>query len=302
MRGNKAMRKPVLQMAVIFLTPALIFYLWLFIYPSLKAFYISFFDWNGFTSEMNFVGLKNFLELMGDSTFWNIAVKNSFLITFVGGAIIFSISFLLCAVLSGKIRGKKFFRALIFFPSVVNPIAIAILWTFIYNNKWGLLNNFLTSLGISGKTWMDPSTLFWAILVAMVWMYTGFYCVILLAALDRVPESYVEAAALEGAGEFTIFFKIKIPMIWDVLITALTLWGINSVKEFALLYAWGGGVDIPPDGATNIAVRMYITAFGKRVTIYRMGYSTAMGVLMFLAVVIIVTVIGTVMKREKVEY
>ena len=66
--------------------------------------------------------------------------------------------------------------------------------------------------------------------------------------------------------------------------------------------SWGGGVDIPPDGATNIAVRMYITAFGKRVTVYRMGYSTAMGVLMFLAVAIIVMVISVVMKREKLEY
>lgn len=150
---------------------------------------------------------------------------------------------------------------------------------------------------------MDPSTLFWAILVAMVWMYTGFYCVILLAALDRVPESHIEAATLEGASEFTIFFKIKIPMIWDVLVTALTLWGINSVKEFAFALCMGWAVSIfPRDGATNIAVRMYITAFGKRVTIYRMGYSTAMGVLMFLAVAIIVVVISVVMKREKLEY
>ena len=165
-----------------------------------------------------------------------------------------------------------------------------------------MLNNIFALFGIAGKTWMDPSTLFWAILVAMVWMYTGFYCVILLAALDRVPESCIEAAALEGAGEFTIFFKVKLPMIWDVLITALTLWGINSIKEFALLYAWGGGVDIPPDGATNVAVRMYITAFGKRVTIYRMGYSTAMGVLMFIAVALTVFTISKVMKRERVEY
>lgn len=302
MHGNKAMRKSIMWMSAVFIAPALIFYLWLFIYPSLNAFYISFFDWNGFTSKMNFVGLKNFKELVGDFSFWNVAVKNSFLITFVGGVIIFFVSFLFCAILSGKIRGKKFYRALIFFPSVINPIAIAVLWTFIYNKKWGMLNNILALFGISGKTWMDPSTLFWAILVAMVWMYTGFYCVILLAALDRVPESCIEAAALEGAGEFTIFFKVKLPMIWDVLITALTLWGINSIKEFALLYAWGGGVDIPPDGATNVAVRMYITAFGKRVTIYRMGYSTAMGVLMFLAVAIIVFTISKVMKRERVEY
>ena len=91
-------------------------------------------------------------------------------------------------------------------------------------------------------------------------------------------------------------------MIWDVLVTALTLWGINSVKEFALLFAWGGGIDIPQPGATNLAVRMYVTAFGKRVTIYRMGYSTAMGVLMFLLVAVIVLLISRLMKRDKLEY
>lgn len=302
MLGNKALQKSVRTMAVLFLAPALIFYLVLFIYPAIKAFYISLFDWNGFTSSMKFVGLQNFRELMGDTSFWSVAVKNSVLITFAGGAIIFSLAFLLCAVLSTNLRGKRFFRALIFFPSVVNPIAIAILWTFIYNNKWGLLNNFLGLFGIPGQSWMDPSGLFWAILVAMVWMYAGFYCVILLAALDRVPMSHIEAAKLAGASELTIFFKIKIPMIWDVLITALTLWGINSIKEFALLYAWGGGVDIPQAGATNIAVKMYITAFGKQVTIYRMGYSTAMGVLMFLSVALIVLLIAKIMKREQLEY
>ncbi len=301
MGGNKPIQRSVERMAVLFLAPALIFYLVLFIYPACRAFYISLFDWNGFTSDMKFIGLKNFKELMGDSSFWNVAVKNSALITFVGGGIIFSIAFLLCGVLSTKIRGKKFFRALIFFPSVVNPIAIAILWTFIYNNKWGLLNNFLALFGIPGHTWMDPSILFWAILAAMVWMYTGFYCVILLAALDQVPDSYIDAAALDGASEIAIFFKVKIPMIWDVLVTSLTLWGINSIKEFALLYAWGGGVDIPPDGATNIAVRMYITAFGKRVTIYRMGYSTAMGVFMFLSVACIVLLISLLMRKNRDE-
>lgn len=304
MKNIKAMRRPMRTMVLAFLAPALIFYGTLFIYPTVKAFYISLFDWNGFTSGMEFIGLKNFTELFGDSSFWSVAVKNSMLITFMGGILIFGLAFLLCAVLSSKIKGKKFFRALIFFPAVVNPIAIAILWTFIYNNKWGLLNNFLALVGLESwqRVWMDPSTLFWAILVALVWMYSGFYCVILLAALDRVPESHIEAATLEGASEFTIFFRIKIPMIWDVLVTALTLWCINSVKEFALLYAWGGGVDIPPDGATNIAVRMFITAFGKRVTIYRMGYATAMGVIMFIAVAVLVIVISVLMKRDKLEY
>lgn len=298
--SNKSMR----TMVCLFLAPALLFYCVLFIYPTIKAFYISLFDWNGFTTDMKFVGLSNFRELLGDSTFWSVAVKNTLGFTFIGGALVFGLAFLLCSVLSSNVRGKKFFRALIFFPAVMSPIAIAILWTFIYNNKWGLLNNFLALLHLEclQRVWMDPSRLFWAILAAMVWMYCGFYCVILLAALDRVPNDLIEAATLDGASEFKIFFKIKIPMIWDVLVTSLTLWGINSVKEFALLYAWGGGVDIPPDGATNIAVRMYITAFGKRVTIYRMGYATAMGVLMFLAVAVIVVLISLLMKRDKLEY
>lgn len=302
MKARAPMQKSTNHMAAAFLLPAILFYAVLFIYPSARAFYISLFDWNGFTSSMKFIGLNNFAELFRDKSFWNIAVKNSALITFLGGLMIFTVAFLLCAVLTTNIKGKKFYRALIFFPSVVNPIAIAILWTFIYNKKWGLLNNSLKIFGIKGVTWMDPKTLFWAILVAMVWMYTGFYCVILLAALDRVPQDHIEAATLDGASEFTIFFKIKLPMIWDVLQTALTLWGINSIKEFALLYAWGGGIDIPPDGATNIAVKMYITAFGKRITIYRMGYSTAMGVLMFLSVVLIVGLISLIMKRDKIEY
>lgn len=304
MGKTKAMRGPLMRMAVIFLLPALLFYLVLFIYPSIKAFYISFFDWDGFSGNMKFVGLANFKELFGDSSFWNVAVKNTFLITFLGGALIFAVAFLLSAILSSKVKGKKFFRALIFFPAVINPIAIAILWSFIYNNKWGLLNNFLALIGLEGlqRSWMAPEYLFWAILAAMVWMYSGFYCVILLAALDRVPPGHIEAAQLEGASEFVIFFKIKIPLIWDVLVTALTLWGINSVKEFALLYAWGGGIDIPQPGATNLAVRMFVTAFGKRVTIYRMGYSTAMGVLMFLIVVVLVILIGFATKRERLEY
>jgi len=291
-------------MVVLFLLPAVILYLALFIYPAVKAFYISLFDWSGFTPDMDFIGLKNFKELLSDERFWSVGIKNSVGIIVLGGILIFAVSFILSGVLATKIRGRKFLRGLIFFPVVVNPVAIAILWSFVYNNQWGLLNNILKAVGLGAfqQTWMAPDKLFWSILAALVWMYTGFYCVILLAALDRVPPGHLEAARLEGANEFTIFFKIKIPLIWDVLVTAITLWGITAVKEFSLLYAWGGGIDIPPDGATNLAVQMFVTAFGRRVTIYRMGYSTAMGVLMFVMVGIIVFAVSRMAKKDSLEY
>lgn len=180
MGENLAMKKPIRRMATLFLMPAVLMYAFLFVYPSARAFYISLFDWNGFTSSMKFIGLDNFKELFGDSAFWTVAAKNSLLITFVGGALIFAVAFLLCAVLSTNIKGKKFFRALIFFPSVISPVAVAILWTFIYNQNWGLLNNFLSIFGIEAVTWMAPETLIWAIMAALVWMNSGFYATLCL--------------------------------------------------------------------------------------------------------------------------
>lgn len=297
-------RKENKKMIVIFLLPVFLLYSGLFIYPAIKAFYVSLFKWSGFSKDMQFIGLNNFIELFRDQHFWSVVMKNTAIIIFVGGILVFGISFLLCGVLSTNIKGKKFYRDLLFFPTVINPVAIAILWSFIYNKQWGILNGLLRFIGLGQfeRAWLAPDTLIWAILAALVWMYTGFYCVILLAALDRVPQGMIEAAQLEGAGGLKIFFKIKIPMIWDVLITAIILWCINAVKEFSLLYAWGGGVDIPPPGSQNLATYMYMTAFGRRVTIYRMGYSTAMGVVMFLLIILFVGIISRITKKDVIEY
>ena len=300
---NKAKRNEI-PMIILFLAPALALYFFLFINPSIQAFYVSLFDWNGFTSGMKYIGLQNFVELFHDSAFWETAVVNSLKIIMFGGVIIFSLAFLISGLLSTRIKGRKFMRALIFMPSVINPVAVAILWAFIYNHKWGLLNNILNVIGLAqwARPWMSPETLFGAILATLVWMNCGFYCVILLAALDKVPDSYLDASKIEGANEFQIFFRIKLPLIKDVLSTAVTLWVIEAVKEFALLFAWGGGVDIPPAGATNMAVKMYITAFGRRVTVYRMGYATAMGVIMFLTVGISVLLINRLFRSDTFEY
>lgn len=303
-KQEKQLRRSERPMVVLFLLPMVILYAWLFIAPSLRAFYVSLFDWNGFTTSMQFIGLNNFRELLQDQYFWSVAFVNTLRVLFVGGAIVFAIAFLLSGVLSTNLRGKKTFRAITFFPTVISPIAVAILWSFIYNNKWGLLNNTLKLFGLGNWiiSWMAPENLFWSILAALVWMNTGFYCIILLAAFDRVPLHTIESARLDGAGEMQIFWRIKLPMIKDILATALTLWAINAVKEFGLFFSWAGGVDIPAAGATNLAVKMYVTAFGRRVTVYRMGYATAMGIVMFLLVALLVFLISRAFRSEVFEY
>ena len=291
-------------MVVLFLFPCLFFYGLFFLFPAGKAFYVSLFDWNGFSANMNFIGLGNFKELFSDNHFWSVVMVNTFNIIFVGGLLIFGISFFLSGMITTNPPGKKFLRGFIYFPSIINPVAVAILWSFLYNQKYGLLNGFLRAIGFGWlqPTWTAPGTLFWALLVAIVWMYSGFYFVIISSALERIPMDLIESAKIEGASEIRIFFTVKIPMIWDVLVITIIYWCITAIKEFSLLYAWGGGVDVPQPGAQNLATYMYMTAFGRRVTIYRMGYSTAMGVIMLLLVVFFYFVITRVTKREAIQY
>jgi len=298
------LKKGYLSMVILFLAPAFILYAVLFLLPSAESFYISLFDWNGFTSNMKFVGLGNFKELFKDNSFWSVAFYNTIRIMFAGGIIAFTIAFVFSGILSTRIKGKRFFRGLLFFPAVINPVAVAILWSFIFNSQWGLLNSILDAIGLAAakQVWTEPGKQFWVLLLSLIWMNTGYYCVILLAGLDQVPETHIEAAHLEGASQLTIFFKIKLPLIRNIVGTAITLWCINAVKEFALFFSWSGGISVPPNDATNLAVKMYVTAFGRRITIFRMGYATTMGIIMFAVVAITIFVVDRIFKTKDLEY
>lgn len=302
--NSKIVRKSVIRMSIFFLAPTLVMIGVFFFYPALRAAYISFFDWNGFSSEMKFVGFGNFVELWGSERFWKVPVLNTFKFLLIGGVFVFGFSLLFSGVLSTNIKGRKLLRSIIFVPNVINPIAITVLWGFIYNKQWGLLNSLLKLVGLGAwqQTWTSPQNQFGAVLAMMVWTYMGLYCVILLSALDQVSPEMVEAASLEGAGELTIFWKIKLPLIWDVVVTTLTLWSIAAIKEFSLVFAWGGGLDIPQDSILNLASYMYINAFGKRISVYRMGYATAMGIVMMILVIAVTSLISKMSRREAIEH
>jgi ABC-type sugar transport system permease subunit len=290
-------------MVVLFLAPALLLYLGLFIYPAMKAFYLSLFDWDGLNAKQ-YIGFENFVELFKDKQFWNVSMLNTVRIVFVGGAFIFLLAFILSGILSTRISGRKFFRGFIFFPAIICPVAISIMWNFIYDYDHGLLNSLLRLVGLDriALQWQDDQHLFWSILAAIIWMYTGWFCVILLAALDRVPQGLLEAASIEGATEGQIFVRIKLPLISEIMVTSFILWGIIAIKEFALLFSWGGGISEPRAGATNLGVLMYVAAFGRRTDVYRYGYSTAMGVIMFVMIVVIVSLISKLGKKDALEY
>jgi len=296
------MRKDRKKIVLPFLLPAAVVYLVFFIYPTIRALIVSLYDWSGFTPDRTYIGLDNFQELIHDDVYWQTLI-NTLIILFVGGVLVFGIAFFFTGVLSSGIRGKKVYRAVIFFPNVVATIALTTLWAFIYNRNFGLLNGCLQMIGfeeLGSTTWTSPNLIMWAVLIALVWIYVGFYVVLLLAGVDKISPELFDAAKAEGANQLQMFTKITIPLLWDVLTVAVVLWGIGAIKQFEFVYAFAG--ISPPRQIWTTAVYMYILAFGKRDAVFRMGYGTAVSVTLLILVIIFVLIARRLMYRETIEY
>jgi ABC-type sugar transport system permease subunit len=290
------------RLIILFLMPASLVYLVFFLIPAVWAFYYSFFDWSGFGQNMKFRGLGNYRELFHDPIFL-LSLRNTLFILVVGGVIVFALALLLSVLANSGIRGKKFFRAMIFLPNVIATIALVTLWSFIYNPSFGLMNSLFKLIGWEAGakfTFTSSGHIFYAMLVALIWIEVGFYLVLLMAGMDKIPLEYYEAAKLEGASQWQMLTGITIPLLWDVLSVAVVLYTIFALKIFEFPYAFSQIQ--PPQEIYTVGMYLYIEGFGKRDPIYRLGYATAIGVVLLLCVVVIVLVLRRLMRREEIQY
>ena len=290
------------RLIILFLMPASLVYLVFFLIPAVWAFYYSFFDWSGFGKNMKFRGLGNYNELFHDPIFL-LSLRNTLFILVVGGIIVFSLALLLAVLANSGIRGKKFFRAMIFLPNVIATIALVTLWAFIYNPSFGLINSFFKLIGWEAGakfTFASTDHIFYSMLVALIWIEVGFYLVLLMAGMDKIPAEYYEAAKLEGASQWQMLTGITIPLLWDVLSVAVVLYTVFALKIFEFPYAFSQ-IQPPPEIYT-VGMYLYIEGFGKRDPIYRLGYATAIGVVLLLCVVVIVLVLRRLMRHEVIQY
>lgn len=306
-----------LSPAAVFLAPAAILYTVFFAWPAIEAFYVSLTEWGGFAPEMKFVGLSNFRELLYERKFWR-AIGNNFIFMFGGGVATFFFALLYAAALSNrKFPGRRFFKTILFAPYVVSVVGIAILWTFIYDPSWGLANavlsvlgkpvaGFLHLFGVAGG-WDGTASVVWlgsaetaipSLVAIMVWGGIGFYLVLLMAGIDRIPDSLYEAARIDGASEVQNFFYITLPLLRDVLVVAISVYIIGSLKTFGLIWAMTRG-----GNQTHVmGTYMYEVAFDPFTMTFRMGYGTAMTVILFLLVIIITFTFNRIMRRTQLEY
>lgn len=290
------------RLIVLFLAPASLLYGGLFLLPTLSTFYFSLFNWSGFGQDMTFVGLGNYVRLFNDTVFW-LSLRNTLAILFVGGFFVFGLAFLYTVLITSGIWGKKFFRLVFFLPNVVSVVALAGMWAYIYNPRSGLINTTLSTIGLDAmaKTlWTSPNNIFWAMLAALVWVFTGFFLILLMAGVDKIPSDTYEAADLEGASLWQKFWFITVPMLWDVMTISFVIWMINAIKMFEFPYAFGF-LQVPQQLYT-LGIYLYIMGFGQRDPIYQLGYATAIGVVMLVLTFVLIVVMRRLLRREQLEF
>jgi ABC-type sugar transport system permease subunit len=291
------------RIIVTFLLPAIILYAAFFLYPALRAFYYSFFDWSGFANDAEYIGLENYRDLMNDDLFID-SLKNTLAILFAGGVIVFGLAFALTILLNSGIKGKKLLRAIIFLPNVVAVIALTTMWSVaIYHPRFGILTSGFEYLGLDALAdhlWLSSDNIFLSMLIAIIWINVGFFVVLLMAGIDKIPFEYYEAAKLDGANHLQMFHQITVPLLWDVLTIGIVLWSINALKIFEFPFAFTALEPAPK--TYTVGVYLYVMGFGHRTPIYRLGYATAMGVVLLFTVVLVVVVLRRLMRREVVQY
>jgi multiple sugar transport system permease protein len=271
--------------AYFFLAPAVSAIFIFFFIPVIAAFLISFTDFDIYTlgdlSTLRFTGLTNYLKLFGDDLFWT-ALANTFYFVIAAGPLSIVISLGAAIILSSKVvRFKAIFRLSYFIPVITTLVAVAIVWRFIYHHNFGILNYFLSFLGINPVDWLgDPTWAMPSIILMAVWKNFGYNMIIFIAGLQNIPEELYEAAEIEGAGAWQKFRTITIPMLapTTVFISIITMIGFFQLFAEPYIMTQGG----PLNSTLSIVQYMYQEGFRW----WNMGYSASIAFVLFFIIFI----------------
>ena len=275
----------------VFLGPALAAIGLFFFVPVLAAFVMSFTDFDiyslGDLRYARFVGARNYLQLFEDPLFWK-ALWNTLYFLVAGGPLSIAVSLGAAVLLQSKlVRYQSFFRFVYFAPVVTTLVAVAIVWRFIYHPRFGVLNFFLSFLGVDMIDWLgDPQWAMPAIIILAVWKNFGYNMIIFIAGLQNIPASLYEAASIDGAGTWQRFTKITLPMLapTTAFITIITMIGYFQLFAEPYVMTQGG----PLNSTLSIVLLMYQQGFRW----WNMGYSAAIAFVLF-AFILLASIVQT---------
>ncbi|MCC7370700.1 MAG: sugar ABC transporter permease [Chloroflexi bacterium] len=261
----------------LFILPNLLLFMVFVFGPMLFSFGMSFTRWDGLgTPEPN--GVRNYLNLLRDDLFMT-SVRNTVVYSLGTVLPLLAFSLGLALVLDSPLRGRTFFRAMIYLPVVISWVAGALVWRLMFIHPDGIINSFLTDFGLPAQLWTsDPVLALPAIVFMSLWKNLGFYTVIFLAGLQTIPITVYEAGKIDGANRWQLFWSITLPLLRPTTLFALVIGIIGSFEVFVPVYLMTNGG--PGYSSMVMVMAIYRAAFQQ----YQMGYASAMAVILFLAI------------------
>jgi raffinose/stachyose/melibiose transport system permease protein len=282
--------------AALFLLPAFVFLAVFIVWPLLLSMQLSFYEWNGISPDRTFVGLTNWKALAGDSIFWK-ALGNNLIVVALSIGIQLPVAMALAVLLHRGGNRLKIFKVVYFFPMLMSTVAVGALFKAVYDLQFGAVTPLLRALGLASlaRDWLgDSQVALFSVVAVICWQFIPFYMILFLARLAGIPNELREAAAMDGATGGQYFWRVELPLMRGIIMTAMTLSLIGSLKYFDLIWVMTEG---GPSRATELmATYMYKEAFSS----FRMGYGSTIATAMFF-IVMTAGIIAIALRQRRPE-
>lgn len=282
--------------AYLFIAPVVLGLFIFYMVPAAASFYLSFTEWDGLTAPV-FNGFENMMNLMKDETFIR-SMKNTVIFTFLSVPLSIILAILVAVLLNQKIKGMVIYRTLYFLPVVTMPVAVGMVWKWLYNSEFGLINYVLGIFHLPQPEWLfDEKIALISIILVSVWMSIGNNIVLLLAGLQGIGTSYYEAAKLDGASRISQFFHITVPLLTPSIFFVFVMSMISALQMFDLIFIMVGTETSLLDPMRTVVYGVWESGFKY----FEMGYASAKAFILFI-IILIITVIQMRLQNKWVHY
>ncbi|TXK85044.1 carbohydrate ABC transporter permease [Paenibacillus sp. N3.4] len=289
-------KKSDVSWAFLMIAPNVLGLAFFFMWPIIQTIYFSFTKWGDF-GTYKWAGLINYQRMLQDPNIWS-ALKNTSQYTFISVPIGIALSIFIAVLLNQKIRYLSLYRTLYFLPVVTMPAAIAMVWRWMYNSDYGLINQFLSIFSIKGPGWIiDPHVAPFSLIMVGIWSSIGYNMIIFLAGLQGISKSYYEAADIDGANPFVQFFRITLPVLSPTIFFATIISLINAFQVFDLIWMMIGEKNASISATQSLVYLFYKQAF----ILSDKGYAAGIAVLLFV-IILVVTVVQMRLQKKWVHY
>ncbi len=281
---------------LLFIVPALVLFLVFNLYPLLRTIQLSFFEWNGIDKDMLFIGFAQYKHIIfSNPAFWK-SMWNAAYITLLCLTLQNGLALLLAILVNRQIKGENIFRVIFFLPPVLSGIVVGLIWKFIYDGNFGILNTCLISLGFEqfkDFAWLSEiKTALSSVAVVHMWKGFGYGFIIFLAGLQTIPNELYESAEVDGANKWQQFINVTVPSMIPVFTMVSVLTVLGAMQIFDLIYSMTQG---GPAGHTDVP----ITKIYQYMNNGEFGYSTAMAVVFGMLLLIVSLIQFYVSKKIK---